>query len=459
MNRGYRFPARRAVTAAMLAVLLVTGPARADEAALDLAAALDAALASNPAHGVRRLEVEKGEQGQRAARGARLPSVDLGASATRYGYPTFVHGIRTLGVFPPLDETIYDYGVALRLPLYTGGRLGQGIALADLGRDIAAERERLGAQELTFNTSSVYLKALHLARLEQAYAARIASLEAQDRRVQLLVQVGRTPRLDALKIGVLLGKARHDRLQIANRRRETVALLYNLMGRDPPEQVPPLTGYVPVAAPVGTLAELRAQALTGRAELQIAEREVQAGTARVGSARAERLPNLSLAGAWHERAGADTDWYDEWNVGVQLSVPLMDGGVRRHRVAEAQIAAEQAGQRREETRLAVERQVQDAWNAHGEAESRLDVTARSLAEADEALTIEKLRYEQGVSLITDLLGAETALLTAQADRLQAEFDLIIARLDLLRAGGNLDSARVLALVSVQPRPTQQEPQP
>jgi outer membrane protein TolC len=142
------------------------------------------------------------------------------------------------------------------------------VVLADLGREIAAERERLGAQELTFNTSSVYLKALHLTRLEEAYAVRIASLEAQERRVQLLVQVGRAPRLDALKISVLLGKARHDRLQIANRRREAVALLYNLMGRDPPaEQPPALTGYAPVTVPIGTLPELRAQALTGRPEL------------------------------------------------------------------------------------------------------------------------------------------------------------------------------------------------
>jgi outer membrane protein TolC len=144
---------------------------------------------------------------------------------------------------------------------------------------------------------------------------------------------------------------------------------------------------------------------------------------------------------------------------VQLTLPLMDGGVRRHRVEEAQLAAEQARQRREETRLTVERQAQDAWNAHTEAESRLDVTARSLAEAGEALGIEKLRYEQGIGLITDLLNAETALLTAQADRLQAEFDLIITRLDLLRAGGSLGPARVLALVSPQPATNNQEPRP
>ena len=100
----------------------------------------------------------------------------------------------------------------------------------------------------------------------------------------------------------------------------------------------------------------------------------------------------------------------------------------------------------EQTRLDVARQVQDAWDAQAEAESRLRVTATSVTEAREALDIEQLKYEQGVGITTDLLNAESALLTAQADRLQAQFDLIVARLSLLRATGTLNPERVATLV-------------
>lgn len=434
-------------------MLLVTGwlasmPAAANEV-LSLPEALSVALSQNPHQIIQRLETGKAQAVRQQARGARLPTLDFSATATRYGYPALVHGIRERGVFPPLDKTIYDYGVALRLPLYTGGRLSGGVARADLGREIALERERLGRQELTFNVCAVYLKILHLDRLETAYGARIASLESQERRVRLLVDVGRAPRLDALKIAVALAKARHDRLQVRNGRREAYTLLFNLMGREPPAEETPLVGYAAAGDPGWQLAELQRAAQALRPELKIAEREMASGSIEVEIARAERLPDIALVGVYRERAGADTDYFDDWSVGVQLSVPLFDGGVRKSRVEQAMLAAEQARRTAEQQRLEVGRQLQDAWYAYEESRSRLAVTENSVREAGEALAIERLRYEQGVGTVTDLLAAESAALTAQADRLQAEFDLIVAQLGLLRASGQLDAERVLTLVRVQ----------
>lgn len=440
-GRGWRY-------AAFLLLVLGAGSVTAEEGAakLTLSGAIQQALQANPGQITQRLEVQRSESEERAARGARMPSVDLTAGATRYGYPTFVYSIRSLGKFPPFDDTIYDYGVALKLPLYAGGKLSQGVVLADLGKGISLERERLGAQELTYNVSTVYMKIEHLGALEQAYDARIASLEAQEKRVELLRKVGRAARLDYLKINGLLTKARHDRLEIENRRKEAWTLLYQLMGRERPAQETALTRYVAAPAPEGTLQDLKQEAFAQHPELKIAEQQNAAGAAREAIARGDRLPSLSLVGGYGERSGTDWKFYDDWNVGVLFSVPVLDGGVRRARVGEAVLAREQARQAVEQTRLDIARQVQDAWDAQTEADSRLRVTATSIAEAKEALDIEQLKYEQGVGITTDLLNAESALLTAQADRLQAQFDLIVARLSLLRATGTLNPERVAMLV-------------
>jgi outer membrane protein TolC len=396
---------------------------------------------------VQQLDVQRGEQARAAARGARLPSVELGASATRYGYPTFVHGIREVGVFPPLGTTIVDLGLALKLPLYTGGRLSQGVVLADLGQQIARERERLGAQELTFNVSAVYFKIQQLDALAQVYAARIASLEAQSKRATLLRDMGKTGKLDQLKIATLLTKARHDRLQIENRGREAWTLLYQLAGIPRPAQAPVLTRYVAAWAPTDSLEQLRRQAQTQRPELQISRRQSSAGLAREEIARGEQRPAVSLVSGLRERSGGSGRFYDDWSIGVQFSLPLFDGGVRRARVDEAATARRQTELAAQQTRLEVDKQVEDAWNAHAEAESRLRVTATGIAEASEALAIETLKLEQGVGLVTDVLSAETALLGAQADRLQAQFDLITTRFGLLRATGALSPERVATLVA------------
>jgi len=431
----------------------------AAEPVLTLPEAIHQALVQNPQQVSQRLEVDKAGTQQRAAHGAQWPTLEFNAAATRYGYPTFVHSIRETGVFPPLDDTIYDYGVALRLPLYAGGRLRQGVTLTDLGKQIARERERLGTQELTYNVSAVYLKVQHLMALEQAYAARIVSLEAQAKRVALLRAVGRAPKLDQLKIQGLLTKARHDRLQIENRRREAWTLLYQLMGQERPAQEMSLTHYVAAPAPILNLEQLRQEAGAQRPELRIAEQQSAAGAAQEEIARGDRWPAVSLVSGYRERSGSDWQFYDDWNVGVQLSIPLLDGGVRRARVDEAALVRQQARQAMEQTRLEVAKQVQDAWDAHAEAASRLQVTATSVEEANEALSIEKLKYEQGVGVTTDLLTAESALLTAQADRLQAQFDVIITRFNLLRASGALNPERAASLVAADTGRAEEDSRP
>ena len=437
----------RLMTACMLTAAALTGHAQTPT--LSLSDAIGRALSQNPQQLSQQLEIDRTGAALAAARAARSPTLDASASATRYAYPTFVHGIREVSVFPPLDQTIYDLGLALKLPLYTGGRVAQGIVLADLGQQIARERERLGAQELTFNVSSVYFKIQQLDALAQVYAARIASLEAQLQRATLLRESGKTGKLDQLKITTLLTKARHDRLQIENRGREAWTLLFQFSGLPRPaqSQPPTLTPYVPAWTADTSLDQLRQQALAQRPELLIAQRQSAAGDAKVELARGEQRPSVALVSGLHGRSGSSGRVYDDWSIGVQLSIPLFDGGVRRARVDEAATARRQAELAAQQTRLEVDRQIDDAWNAHAEAESRLRVTATSVAEANEALAIETLKQEQGVGLITDVLTAETALLGAQADRLQARFDLITTRFGLLRASGALSPQVVATLVA------------
>src|SRR5512134_2852874 len=96
LSRHYYLPMVAAVTTMLLASM--GAGAQQPEPTLTLPEAMRQALESNPQQVSQRLEVTKSENELRAARGAKMPSVDLSAAATRYGYPTFVHSIRELGV-------------------------------------------------------------------------------------------------------------------------------------------------------------------------------------------------------------------------------------------------------------------------------------------------------------------------------------------------------------------------
>lgn len=423
--------------------------AAAQGATLTLPDAIHQALANNPQYLSQQLEIDRSGSAVAAARAAGRPQLGGSASAMRFGYPTFVHGIRAPGVFPPLDKNIIDLGLTFKLPLYTGGRLEKGILIAEFGQQMARERERLGVQELSFNVSTVYFKIQQLDALAQVYAARITSLQAQQRRAALMRDSGKTGKLETLRIGTLLTKARHDRLQIENRGLEAWTLLYQLAGSAGPEPRPALLRYAAAAAPMPSLEHWRQQALSQRPELQIARHQRAEGLAREDIARAGNRPEVVLLSGLHERSGGDTHFYTDWSVGLQLSVPLFDGGLRRAQVDQAATARRQTELALQQVRLEIDKQVEDAWNANAEAQSRLLVTATSIGEASEALAIETLKVEQGVGVMTDVLSAETALLGAQADRLQAQFDIITTRLGLLRAAGVLSPEQVVALVAPQ----------
>ncbi|HPF28049.1 MAG TPA: TolC family protein [Steroidobacteraceae bacterium] len=443
-------------SAALWLSLLAAAAAHAEPTALTLPEAIATAMANNPRSISQRLQVEQARAGQRAARGARLPSIDLTAGSTRYGYPTFVHGIRQVGVFPPLDEEINSLGVAFRLPIYTGGKLTSAIEIADLGREIAIESERSSDQELIYNVSAVYLKIQQLDALALAFKARIESLHSQGRRVELLRDVGRAAKLDQLRIAGQVTKARYDLLQIENRAREARTALYLLMGTELPAAPPVLTRYVAAAAPKIELAEARELA-PRRPDVKIAERQVDSAAAGEALARADRRPMLSLVSGFSERSGSEWQFYDDWSVGLQLSMPLFDGGVRRAHIDQAVLARRQAEQLVVQKRLEAQQQIENAWHARAEAAARLDVTDTSIAEAHEVLAIEQLKLEQGVGAVSDVLTAETTVLTAQADRLQAEFDVIVAAIDLLRARGSLDPSQVVAMVAENADSTKDTP--
>ena len=73
-----------------------------------------------------------------------------------------------------------------------------------------------------------------------------------------------------------------------------------------------------------------------------------------------------------------------------------------------------------------------------EAEQRLAARAEAVKEAEEAQRLTRLRYENGVTTLVDLLSTQTLLDRARADLVQARYDLSVSRGQVLQAAGLLE---------------------
>lgn len=419
----------------LAASILASNTQAAD--ALRLWQAMDQALASNPSIKGQVAEVKRQELEKAIASGQHLPKVDLSASYTRYAHPTLVTPIRQVGVFPPLDQDISNIGLTLSLPLYAGGKLVAGESLAEHNRIASSEALRAAGQDLLFNVATTYTKALQLKSLQKALAVRIKTLGKEESNIRQRIANGRAAKLELIRLQTQLSQARHDRLAVEQGEHDALSLLAVLLGKRSAgfELVEELA--MPASLPK-TKEEALAAAMSQRPEILKARALEKAAADRTEIARGERRPQVHLVSRIQTTAGGSLGQnYDDGQIGVQLSFPLFDGSIRSHRVDQAALEHRRSELQVEDLDNQMTAEVEQAFGGLSEARSRLEVAAQGEREAVEALRIERLRYDNGESTITDLLAAEAALWSATVNRLQAGFDIAVQQARLLRVTGSL----------------------
>ena len=421
--------------AASLVLGLIASAAQGADA-LSLPQAMTRALATNPAIRSGQVELEKQALEKDIASGQRLPKVDLNAGYTRYAYASLVTPLRQPGVFPPMDRDIVNIGIALSLPLYTGGKLVAGESLAEHNSEAASESLRGAEQDLLFNVTSTFTKALHLRDLHKSATARIKTLEAEETHIAQRLAQGRAAKLELIRLQTQLSQARHDLLVIGQGERDALSLLAVLLGE--PSQLPPLADIAPtsVALPVSRDDAL-AKAMVRHPDLRRARALSMAAADKLNIAAGEQKPQINLMAKAQETAGGDLRGYDDAQIGVQMTLPLFDGSIRKNRLSQARLERRRSELLVEETANKLVSDIEQATGAVAESRARAEVASQGENEAGEALRIEGARYQAGESTITDLLGAETALWSARVNRMQASYDLITSQARVLRAIGEL----------------------
>jgi outer membrane protein len=123
--------------------------------------------------------------------------------------------------------------------------------------------------------------------------------------------------------------------------------------------------------------------------------------------------------------------------GVIISVPIFNGGLFKDRREEAESHAAAASKDVQDLAIEVARDVQVAWLNANDALKRLDVTARMVAEANEALRLAQARYEGALSSIVELNQAQVNQTSAQIAEAAAKYEYLARRAELNYAVGVL----------------------
>jgi len=352
------------------------------------------------------------------AKSDRLPTIGVGADYTR-----------SRGQQPGFSEqrsttTTYQAGfdASWELDLFGGVRRSVEAASADLGASEAALHD--AQVSLLAEVARNYFE-LRGSQLRLEVARRdIDNQQATVRLTETQFQLGSGSEQDVASAKARLAAVQAQLPQLHTRASASEYRLAVLLGARPGEldiDVSPRS-FTPIAAtlPLGDAGDV----LSRRPDVRIAERRYAAATARIGVAKADFFPHITLGGFLGFLSGRSHDFGSSatraWSLAPSISWPGLN--VQRVRAnlhaSEARADAAQANYQR--TVLEAIEDIDNAITGFNQQRLRVDHLIEQGAQSRRAAELARIRYEQGATSFLELLDAERTQLAAEDQLAEAE---------------------------------------
>jgi len=407
---------------------------------LSLLAAAERALAQHPSVAAATAGSEEARAAAGEAAAARQPTAKAVASMTQYQKDMVVTPIHGLGegMTPPFDDLLLQGGLNVSYALFDGGARRGRIRSTEAQAEAARAALNGVGQAVVGRVVSAYVEILGGSEILAAHDHRIAALESERGRVRQLLDVGRAAEVDLLRVEAALAGAEADRTRAAvsldQAERDLAALIGAPVAETRADRLAPLD---PLAIPPPSREPLVRLALESSPLVEEARRRQAAADATLGVAKSARWPEARLIGNYFAFGGGDTRFDAEWNAGIQVSVPIFNGGATGKAIERAQAARRAASERLRQAALDVTAAVDRALGALQDAQARSASLVTAVARLDEVVRIQKLLLETGQGTQTDYLDAEADLLAARANLTRARLGEVDACAGLARAAGQL----------------------
>lgn len=398
--------------------------------------ALEQALAHNPSARLARHRIAAAQAGLEQANAAFWPRVQFQSSYTRTDNPMMVFGsiLNQRAYSPSLNfndvpdvDNMNTRGL-VTMPLYVGGRNKAGREAAKASTDAARQDEQAVQNALGFEVARAFHTVLKTREFIRAAEAAVNSFQTNAAIANTRFKEGTLLKTDVLDLEVRLSQAREDLVRAHNANALATRTLRNLLGIEEGD-FEIVDGAPSVTAP-------DSRDFSGRAELAAARHREHAAEEQVRGAKAGYLPRVSAFGSldydygWKYENGGGS-----YTAGGLLQWDIWDGNLTRAKVREARANLEAAQEEERRVRLALDLEVEQARLELKAANERLAVTEQAVSQAHESANLTHIRFLEGVALSTQLIDAETALVSARVRRAEAEADQRIALASLRKAIG------------------------
>jgi outer membrane protein TolC len=447
------------ITLVLLYLAFSPFAAQAQEAQeqLTLERAVSLALESNRLVSAAEFAVEGADAHVRLAYSGYLPKIDYDHHATRGNNPVYVFGslltqrrftaanfaLDSLNTPAPLSN--FQNKISLTQSLFDFGRTGKAVAQSRLGRAVSEKELEKTKSEVVFRVLKSYYEALFSQEMVRVAEDAVKSAAADLEQAQARFKNGLAVESDFLSVQVQHAAQSEELVKARNRLKMARSNLNFEMGLALDRSFELVRPVKPFATEELGLAALQDLALEMRPEYKQARLSAESSGLAVQSAKSEFWPTLSAFGSWETDSQTFTSTTgNNWLVGVNFRVNLFNGRADQARLAESRFQQQRSVALQDHLAQAVRLQVQNAYLELEAAGERIRVSQQAASQAEEGLRIIRNRYQAGLTTVTDLLRAETAVTSARTNHLRALFDQRVSAANLeLQVGRLSPSSRIV----------------
>ena len=344
-----------------------------------------------------------------------------------FSFSTFVGPFTTVDARVTGSQSVFDFSTIRR---YQASKVGISAARSD----VDSTQEQVAAQ-----VARAYLAAVKADTDVETAQANVTLSEAVLKQSENQKEAGTGTGIEITRAKVQLANDRQNLLVAQNNRRNSHLQLLRAMNLrlDTDLELTDKLQYVPVAAV--TIETAKAQALKDRPDLK-AQQEREANARLAASAtRLERLPSVAAFGDYGTLGTALTNSVPTRTVGVQVKVPIFDGGRRDARREESASQYRSETVRTNDLKEQIELDVRVALDNLQSADDQVKVSQEGLDLANNELTQARRRYDAGVAISVEVTDAQTRLERARDNQTAALYNYNLARLDVAQAIGRVRS--------------------
>jgi outer membrane protein TolC len=423
-----------------------------EEEGLTLTRAVEIALRMNPMARAAAAGREIAEAQVAEARVARFPTLHLGETFSSGNNPVFVFGSlleqarfgpanfdpRFLNHPPSLN--VFRTTLTLRIPVFDRWQTDVRRAQAEAEARRAEAHAAWVEQQIRFEVIRAYYGVLVAEARQRVADEAVRLAEAELLRIRDMHAAGLVVISDVLAAEVQLAEFRQQQIQAAGDVATAHAALNTVLGLPVNASHRVVGQLVERTFDVEPPEELIRLALHHRLDRTRAQWAVRAREQGVRGALGQYLPRLDLVATVGATGRGLLSGSADYIVGASLTFDVFDlGRAARVRQARAALALSEADE--EQLTHQIRLDVVRAFENYRSARERLAVAARAVNQAEEALRIVRDRYQEGLTTITEVLRAQTALVRARLNELAARYEHLVGYAAVLLATGRLTDIR------------------